>query len=492
MKSTHWLSAGIGLLFVLVSVWEIRSAERGLIITRLSSKNPPVTLITPDGEQDATRPLILIGHGFAGSGIIMRGFALTLAHAGYNVVLWDFSGHAANPQPLPLEGQTASLLKDADSALAQARDYGLGTSNGVAILGHSMGSGVALAFGQEHPDTMATIAISPVKRPLTPDLPHNLLLMAGSREAAFVSNARQLLQQAGGLRDDAVSGNARKLVIVPGVEHISILFAPRAHAAARDWLDSVFGLQPDASLYTDLRILWYGLGLLGILLFFFSLSPLVMMGELGEQEDSRPNSNWWGIGALVSGAGGATLVMWVLGRFGVSLRDLFGLLVGGYLLIWFGVAGFISLAILHERLHFPSARAVFGGLLAFVALWLGIGLLGQQVWLHWLLILPRLLLWPFGALLLLPWFLAIGSIVQQNDPKQVFWWLVHTLIVVGALFLVLNLSPELGFLALILPLFPIMLGLHALAVGPYREKWSFALSGALFISWLVLAVFPLQ
>ncbi len=162
MKSTHWVATGIGLLLVLVSFWEIRRAENGLIITRLSSINPPVTLITPDGEHIAERPIVLIGHGFAGSGVIMRGFALTLAHAGYNVVLWDFSGHAANPQPLPLEGQTASLLKDADSALAQALAYGLDASNGVAILGHSMGSGVALIFGQVHPDTMATIAVSPV------------------------------------------------------------------------------------------------------------------------------------------------------------------------------------------------------------------------------------------------------------------------------------------------------------------------------------------
>ncbi len=316
--------------------------------------------------------------------------------------------------------------------------------------------------------------------------------MAGSREAAFVSNARQLLEQAGGLGGDTSTGTARNFVIVPGVEHISILFAPKAHAVARDWLDSVFGVQPEASPYTDLRILWYGVGLLGVLLFFFSLSPFVKGSDMGQQAGVRPHYNWQGIGALILGAGGATLVMWGLGRFGLSLRDLLGLLVGGYLLIWFGLAGLVSLLVLHERIQFPSGRAVFGGLLAFAALWLGVGLLGQQVWLHWLLISPRLLLWPIAALLLIPWFLAIGSIVQKNNHRQVVWWLVHTLVVVGALMLALNLNPELGFLMLILPLFPIMLGLHALAVGPYKDNWSFALSGALFMSWLVLAVFPLQ
>ena len=132
-----------------------------------------------------------------------------------------------------------------------------------------------------------------------------------------------------------------------------------------------------------------------------------------------------------------------------------------------------------------------GGLLAFAALWLGVGLLGQMVWLHWLLIAPRLLLWPLGVVLLLPWFLAVSSMAQTGGRMQIAGWLVHTLVVVGALMLALNLSPELGFLMLILPLFPIILGLHSLAAGPYRNKWSFALSGALFTSWLVLAVFPL-
>jgi hypothetical protein len=63
---------------------------------------------------------------------------------------------------------------------------------------------------------------------------------------------------------------------------------------------------------------------------------------------------------------------------------------------------------------------------------------------------------------------------------------------VGALFLAIRLNPELGFLILILPVFPFVLGLHALAAGPYRWRAPFALGGALFFGWMVLAVFPLQ
>ena len=89
------------------------------------------------------------------------------------------------------------------------------------------------------------------------------------------------------------------------------------------------------------------------------------------------------------------------------------------------------------------------GLLAFATLWLGVGLLGQLVWLPWLLIPRRLLLWPLAGLLLLPWFLALYW-TQYNAASET-------------------------------------------ARGrALPGSWPFALSGALFTGWLLLTVFPLQ
>jgi hypothetical protein len=201
----------------------------------------------------------------------------------------------------------------------------------------------------------------------------------------------------------------------------------------------------------------------------------------------------WRLLALVGGALGATLILWLAGQAGLVLRNLLGLLVGGYLLLWFGLAGLIALLLLWLRPFPLSGRAVLSGLLAFAVLWLGVGLLGQLVWLPWLLIPRRLLLWPLGALLLLPWHLAAGETVANTRALgRIGWWLAHSVVLVGAMLLALQLSPELGFLIITLPLFPIMLGLHALAAAPYRGSWPFSLSGALFVSWLLLAVFPLQ
>jgi len=491
MKGSRWSVGAAGLLLLLLSVWQILAAAQGLQVTSLRSTVPPLTIVAPAGAANPSRPLVLIGHGFAGSGVVMRGFAFSLAHAGYVAVLWDFDGHGTNPRPLPGDAlRGAALLDTAEAALAEVDAQGLGAPGRVAILGHSMGSGVALAFGQTHPETAATVAVSPVEQPVTPDLPRNLLLMAGRLEAPFVRNAGQLLAEAGGPGGDPAAGTGRKLVVVPGVEHVSILFSPAAHAAARDWLDAAFGLQPGARPYTDRRVAWYGLGVLGALLVATALGPAVAAPP-SASAPGRPV--WRRLAALIGGVLGATLLLWLAGSAGLGLRNLLGLLVGGYVMIWFGAAGLLSLTLLRVRPSWPSRRALLGGVLAFAALWLGVGLLGQRVWLPWLLIPRRLLLWPLGGLLLLPWFLAAGEAARDASPGgRLGWWLAYSAVLAGGLFLAVRLSPELGFLILVLPLLPAVLGLHALVAASHRGSWPFALSGALFTSWLFLAVFPLQ
>jgi len=489
MISRHWLAMSLGVLLLLFALWQIATASSGLQVTTLRSASPPLTLVAPERQELASRPLVLIGHGYAGSAVIMRGFAFTLAHAGYSAVLWDFDGHGTNPQPLPSDTRD-SLMSNAEAALAEATRQGWGDPLRVAIIGHSMGSGVALAFGQTHPDTAATIAVSPVSRTVTPSLPRNLLLMAGSLEASFVENAEQRLAEAGGGGGDPAAGTARELLIIPGVEHISILFSPQAHAAARDWLDATFGIQPGAHAYGDRRVRWYGLALLGVFMAVRALAPLVT--------DRSPSalvkrSLWQRLGALLGGALAATLLLWLASMVGLELRNLLDLLVGGYIVIWFGLAGLLTLLFLWQRPSRPTGRALLGGLLALGALWLGVGLLGQLVWLPWLLIPRRLLLWPPAALLLLPWFLAVGEVARDARWAGRFaCWLAHSILVAGSFFLALRVSPELGFIVIILPLFPIILGLHGLALARQRGSWPFALSGALFTSWLLLAVFPVQ
>ncbi len=486
----NWAWFGLGAICVIIAVWQIMMAQSGLKVISLRTTNPPVTIILPANIPAASRPTVLIAHGFAGSAVLMRGFALTLAHAGYTTVSWDFEGHGANPNPLLTTSESTSLLKDAESALAEAASTGLVDTQRVAILGHSMGSGVALEYGVTHPDTYATIAISPVPQTVDRSLPRNLLVMAGSLEPQFVGNAEQLLAMAGGERGSLADGTARQIAIVPNVEHISILFSPTAAHTARAWLDGTFGTQPGASNYTDRRIIWFGLGILGFILLSVgginSLPPMQVT-----EASTRPA--WRRLVGLISGGIGATLILWVINLAGVNLSQLLGILVGGYIVIWFGIAGIIALLISQPQLQRISAAGVVKGLIAFMALWLGVGLLGNFVWLPWLLIRERLLLWVPAAIIALPWFLAYGEAASlSNRLAQIGWWLVQVVVVVGGFFLALTLTPGLGFIFIILPVIPIMLGLQALAISPRHGAWSYALSGAMFTAWLLMAVFPLQ
>ena len=176
MKVTSWILLAVGIVLLVVSIIQIQNAAQGLEIIKIQNSSPPTTIISPTNMDQVTRPVVMIGHGFAGSGLLMRGFSLSLAHGGYTAISWDFNGHGANPSPFPDLISSDVLLENAEDALDAAVALGLDTSEGIAILGHSMGSGVALDYGVKHPITSATTAVSPVPRTVTPELPRNLLL----------------------------------------------------------------------------------------------------------------------------------------------------------------------------------------------------------------------------------------------------------------------------------------------------------------------------
>jgi hypothetical protein len=54
----------------------------------------------------------------------MRGFALSLAHAGFNVITWDFDGRGRNPDPLQSMAHRGGLVNDAEQALREAARLG--------------------------------------------------------------------------------------------------------------------------------------------------------------------------------------------------------------------------------------------------------------------------------------------------------------------------------------------------------------------------------
>jgi hypothetical protein len=70
MRTTRWLIGVTGLLLVVVSLWQIQAAARGLETVRVSSQGVPIVFLGPAGAMDGSRPLVLVAHGFAGSLIL--------------------------------------------------------------------------------------------------------------------------------------------------------------------------------------------------------------------------------------------------------------------------------------------------------------------------------------------------------------------------------------------------------------------------------------
>jgi hypothetical protein len=324
---------------------------------------------------------------------------------------------------------------------------------------------------------------------VTPSLPNNLLLMAGDLEPQFVENAEQLLAEAGGAGGDPNVRNARELRVIPGVEHISILFKADSHVVARDWLDDTFGQQPGAVDYRDRRMVWYGLGIVGVLLLGWAFTPLLNQTSSTQH---TPQPLWMRFFAPVGGAISASILLWILNVLGVKLDAPLGLVVGGYVLVWLGLAGFISLALLGFRLSPFSTRFLLSGMAAFAVLWLGVGILSNFVWIPWLLIPKRLILWLVGVLLTLPWFLAIAETLRgEGFLRRFAGWIGHSILLAVGFVLSMRLIPGLYVLILVLPLLPVILGLVELATARLRGSWPYAICGALFLSWTLVAVFPM-
>ncbi|NMG06542.1 alpha/beta hydrolase [Brasilonema sp. UFV-L1] len=513
MNHKRLFLAVTALLLITVSWWGVITARTGLVVRSLEPEGVPMLYVAPRNAEKI--PGVLVAHGYAGSKQLMLGYAYVLAHAGYAVMLWDFSSHGANATPL----ERGSLQQNLDVAYAAILEQPEVDSSRLALLGHSMGSGAVMSAGIENvsqrglggfphvsgasrrlrlanPEGVnrfaATVAVSPTGAAVTPKTPRNLQLQAGSWEGRFVTNAQRLLKAAGGENENLAAGRGRELVVIPNAEHITILFRNASHQAAKNWLDETFGVQR-TSYYVDRRMIWYFLHLLAWLALLGAVAS--MKEDTGKFSASSKTSlrlffglrSW---GSLLVAPFVASGVLVLLSRSG-DINSLGGLLVGGAVSIWFGVAGLVWLAVMF-RLPRPTLRTVGLGIALFVVLWIAFGAMAQVVWLQWWLIPARFKLFPLMSLACLPWFLASG-IAQQDVGvgKRILWWLGQSVILIGGFVLVLYLLPELSFIYLLLPLFPLVIGIFSYTASLFKEPWSYGVGCTLLFGWMLAAAFPL-
>jgi pimeloyl-ACP methyl ester carboxylesterase len=463
------------------SWWALLSANTGLLIRTSTVEGTPIQFMV--SQQVSRAPGILITHGFSGSRQLMLGYAYTLAHNGYGVLLWDHRGHGANGQPF----QWNSLQDGFKVALATLKQQPEVDPLQLAILGHSMGSRVAMQAGIEQPnDLQAVVAISPVNAAVTSELPKNLSLQAGEWEPQFVETATQLLNQAGGTNTDLANGKGRSLAVIPGVEHATILFHDASHQAALQWLNQTFARQTNHP-YRDRRMGWYGLQLLGWLIILGTVLPQLKPRITNTLPKPRLLREWGGL--LLSPLVAALVLK--LTSFGGAVEHLGGLLLGGALGFWFFIAGLVWWAVM-ARWLLPKLNDLRVGFASFALLWVGLGAAAQVVWLPWFMIPARLPLWFFITIACLPWFLASGLVQQQQKLlPRLGWWLGQSVAFIVGLIGTIIMVPSLGFLVILLPLFPVLFGLFSFLAAKIQSPWAVAIGCAGIFSWLIVTPFPL-
>jgi len=480
---TRWMWIAIAIVLMLISWWGVLRLDNGLIVRRFTQEGIPLRYLGPSEGRDI--PGVIIAHGFGGSQQIMLGYGYSLAHAGFGVMILDFTGHGANPHPrLNTPNELQDDLDAAYQGLISQPEIDV---QNIALLGHSMGSGVVMRAGIDQPDRyMAVIAISPTAADVSKTLPPNLMLQAGALEGRFVSNARRLLTQAGGPNADFGAGLARRFEVIPNVEHISILFSNTSQDLAREWLEDSFGVESTVD-FSDTHIVWYGL---------HQIAWIILLGAAGSLLTLKPVSIPTQTMIIRRWLGFVLAPFIALGIFAflskrMDLSTFLGFHVGGALALFLAVWGilWLALAVRPKRPRWQSV--LFGGLL-FILLWVVPGLMAQYTWMQWFLVSPRLLRWPLLVLACLPWKLAAGhALYGTRGWRRAGEWAIQSALLLTIMVLMAQWVPGMYIVVLIAPVLPFVLALEILVSRHLDDPWVYAIGSASFFGWMLASFFPI-
>jgi pimeloyl-ACP methyl ester carboxylesterase len=290
----------IGSACLLSAVFMLERARSGVAVEATTVGTIPARIYRPAGPAG---PAVVVAHGFAGSQELMESFALALARNGYVAVTFDFAGHARNPAPLAgsiteTTGATRTLVDETRRVLETARKLGDGR---VAVLGHSMASDIVVRTATETSDVAATVAVSMFSPAVTARNPRNLLVVVGGWEGGLTREALRAVGLAtapavaepGRTYGSFADGTARRVAVVPGVEHVSVLFAVEGLVETVRWLDGAFGIARAASPDVPARGVWLLVLLAGIALTAYPLTRLMPVAAVFPTGAGLPWRRLW-------------------------------------------------------------------------------------------------------------------------------------------------------------------------------------------------------
>lgn len=484
------LVGALAALLIGLALWQLEAARQGISVSALTVGETPATVYRQSGKFG---PAVIIAHGFAGSRQLMEAFALTLAHAGYTAVSFDFQGHGRNPVPMSgdvtrLDGTTLRLLAETsaviDAVLALPEVAGP-----VALLGHSMASDIVVRQAAADERVAAVVAVSMYSEAVTADTPRRLLIVTGAWEKRLRAAALEALRlvdpqaEEGQTVEDSNTATLRRAVAAPMVEHVGVLYSRASLEEARAWIDAAFNRESRGPVAATGP--WIVLLLGGTLLLAWPLSALLPKGT---SRPDRPGSGTFLAAALLP----ALLTPLLL--YPIKIR-LLPILVADYLLLHLLLYGMIALGILYWRgVRFGPLAALPGlALLAF-----GLGAFG--------LALDRYAasFFPHAGRLPIILALAVGTVpfmladsVMTEAGRAAFWRRILARVAfLASLGLAVALDFEaLFFLIIILPvivLFFLVFGLMGRWVGRQTgAQMAPGLALGLILAWALGVSFPL-
>ena len=261
------LRALLALVMILTSVFVLEQARHGVDISRFDVGQTPVTQYA---RTDATGPVVVIAHGFAGSQQMMQGYALPLARAGYRVYVFEFLGHGRHALPMSgdvtsVDGTTRLLVAQTNAVLDAVVDV----SRPVALLGHSMATDILIRAAQDRRDVGPMVLVSAFSHVIDATTPQDLLLVSGAWETGLrgfgLEAAQMVLPTATEGQTVRVQDVRRRAVAAPLSEHVSVLHSRVARQEALEWVRYVLRTDIDGHdhakrLGDPWPIGWFGSG----------------------------------------------------------------------------------------------------------------------------------------------------------------------------------------------------------------------------------------
>jgi len=520
----------------------INIANAGQGVTRRAEviNGVPIELFLPTNSilptPNSRLPTVLVVHGFSGNRQLMYGFGYTLARNGYAAALIDFAGHGSSLDRMPdgfSDAQYDKLAANMGTALAWLREQPFVDADRLAILGHSMGASAVARYGSTHPEVPATIALSlgnfGAQLPSDPTRPRNLLILVGAAEfAGFINGSTAGLTTAypdgvaGQTYGNFADGTARRLVLIPGVEHITILFSPETYREVVTWLDQAFGVSRAGAIAADARMGWVLLFYVAAAIGFWPLAQILFTAETLKTQrglkkslrDLRASAvflpGWRVIVIALLAAALAPVLLrlglvpyqWMpltVGNYVGMYFLIYGLIVGGYWLVErrgrlalkpapVGIVNTASLSDALKQLLPALALAAYALLtFGFVAhlTWNNFALVGDRAWIGVVLFVCCFV-----------FFLADEIVVARpSRGRRLALYALTKLIVLVSLLIAVAALGAPGFLLLLLPVMVILFLWHGLyshwLFGITGRPWAGALVNAAVFAWTISATFAL-